>query len=311
VRIAFFGLPLAALLLLEDGHDVAFAAISRTDAVGLPRLRRRLGPDRIFVRSAAPVSRAPTTAGPDDGLYELLGRRLRDDPVDLVVSWFWTVKLAPSLVEAARMGGIGVHPSLLPRHRGPDPYFAAIDQGDPITGVTVHRIADEYDTGPILASEPLVVDPTWNAWQLARKLDRPSLRLLRQTVRRFAAGEPVVEVAQDEQVASWAASPSPQDCALTWAWSNERLLRRIRALSPAPGAFTEVHGRIVTVLRAEATDRFPKALEPGEAAVVDEAAVVRTGDGAIRLVEGECEGIHLDQRRLSRFVASPRELMLG
>ena len=108
--------------------------------------------------------------------------RVRALEPDLLVSWFWTTRLPMSLVGAARFGGIGVHPSLLPRHRGPDPTSWAIAAATPRPGVTVHRLEEDYDTGAILAQARLTIDPTWNAWNLARALDRPSLRLLRETV---------------------------------------------------------------------------------------------------------------------------------
>src|SRR5258706_8266037 len=156
VRIVFLGLPLAALLLSNDGHEIDFAVLSRDRWPGERRLARRLGPTRVHAK-------------PDLALDEV-ETRMRRSPPDLLVSWFWTTKLPASLVRAAPLGGIGVHPSLLPRHRGPDPYFAAIDQGDETTGVTGHRIDDEYDTGAILAASEVTVDARWNAWQLARRL---------------------------------------------------------------------------------------------------------------------------------------------
>ena len=119
-----------------------------------------------------------------------------------------------------------------------------------MTGVTVHRIGDEYDTGSILASQEVPIDEDWNAWQLARKLDRPSIALLRNTVAEFAAGKTPVESVQDEAQATWAPPPTLTDCALRWSWPTEQLLRRIRALAPAPGAFTEIDERVLTVLRA-------------------------------------------------------------
>jgi methionyl-tRNA formyltransferase len=215
------------------------------------------------------------------------------------------------LVKAARLGGIGVHPSLLPRHRGPDPYFAAIDQGDRVTGVTVHRIDEEYDTGPVLALREVVIGDDWTAWQLARHLDRPSLALLRETVARFAAGETIPEQKQDEARASWAPLPSLSQCALHWSWPTEKLLRRIRALSPSPGAFTEIHGRILTILSARQAEAFPRALEPGEAAVQGEAAVIRTCDGAIALLQGEMDGTVLDAGGLASLVARGAHLVIG
>lgn len=293
LRIVFFGLPLAALLLARDGHDVVLAAICRRDGLGLRRAQRQLGSARVLIR--------PTAADP--GLIE----RVRSEKPDLLVSWFWTTRLPMELVRAARLGGIGAHPSLLPRHRGPDPTYWAIASGDRETGVTVHRIEEDYDTGAILAQESLLIDPSWTAWQLAKALDRPSLRLLRATVSRIARGEPILELPQDPALATAAPFPDDDACALRWAWSTERVLRHVRALSPSPGAWTEIAGVPVTILRAAPAATFPAALEPGEGTTMDgELAVVRTADGAIALLEGEIEGRPARAADLARLFRPPR-----
>lgn len=240
-----------------------------------------------------------------------LVERVRALSVNLVVSWFWTQRLPMELVEAAPLGGIGVHPSLLPRHRGADPYFAAIDAGDEETGVTAHRIAADYDTGAILGQRALRIDPEWNAWQLARALDRPSLSLLRETVARYARGEAVPELPQEESLATRADAPTDEDCALRWAWPTARVLRRIRALSPLPGAFTEIDDSLVVVTRAHAASDFPRVLEPGEAAVVGDHAVVRTRDGAIALLEGSIDDVPADAAALSELIARARAKVIG
>jgi len=275
-RIVFFGLPLAALLLARDGHEIALACLSRRDAVGVRRARRVFGDERVLMK--------PRASDPK------LCERVRDLSPDLLVSWFWTTRLPMPLVRAARLGGIGAHPSLLPRHRGPDPTYWAIASGDAETGVTVHRIEEDYDTGDMLAQESLAIDPRWSAWELARALDRPSLRLLRATVMRFSRGEQVPAIPQDPALATEAPFPSDEACAIRWAWPTERVLRHIRALAPAPGAWTEVKGAVVTITRAASAPRFPKALEPGEGATHEGRALVRTGDGAVFLLEGEIDG---------------------
>lgn len=275
LRIAFFGLPLAALLLARDGHDVALAALSRTDAVGLRRARRVFG-DRLLIK---PGVRDPA----------LLARVEALRP-DLLVSWFWTTRLPMPLVRAARLGGVGAHPSLLPRHRGPDPTYWAIASGDEETGVTVHRIEAEYDTGDVLAQERLRIDPAWNAWLLARALDRPSLRLLRATVARFARGEQVTALPQDAARATLAPAPDDAMCAVRWGEPTEAILRQVRALAPSPGAWTEVEGKLLTILRAAPARSVPRVLSPGEGAVVGDEVVVRTGDGALALLEAEIDG---------------------
>ena len=270
MRIAFFGLPMAALALLRAGHEVALAAISRRDAPGTRRLRKAIGDDRVWVQ-------------PKIGIAFLA--RVRAASPDLVVSWFWTKKLPMDVVGAAHRGGFGVHPSLLPRWRGPDPYFWTIDAGDAETGVTAHRIDAEYDTGAILGRKTLAVDPGWDAWQLARALDPPSLQLMLETIDAFARQGSPIEAAQDERAAT--SAPAPDDAMLEIDWKRpaDAILRRIRAAAPYPGAWTFVGDEALVVTRAEATDR-PRGLEPGEGAVVDGRAVVAASSGGVALLRG-------------------------
>jgi len=272
LRIAFLGLPLAALLLARDGHEVVYAGV--LPERGLRRLVRRVGAPRVHQTPDLET---------DAALADLERSR-----AELLVSWFWPRRIPPAVLALATP--IGVHPSLLPKLRGPDPYFWTIDAGDTTTGVTAHLLESEYDTGPILGQRTLAVDPRWNSWRLARALDRPSLALLRQTVRAYAEGKPPTPRVQDESQATAAPKPGEDELALRWAWSAERIERRIRAAAPWPGAWTEIGDEVVVVVGARATLDYPRALAPGEAAVRrDGIAVVRAGDGALELLEGRAE----------------------
>lgn len=295
LRIVFFGLPLAALLLARDGHQIELCAVCRKDAIGVRRATRSFGKNRMLMR---PRANDPA-----------LRKRVQAIAPDLVVSWFWTTRLPMDIVDAARLGGIGVHPSLLPRHRGPDPTTWAILSGDEVTGVSVHRIAAEYDTGAVLEQETLPIDPTWNAWNLAKALDRPSLRSLRRTVMRFAQGEPVPEKQQDERLATEAPFLDDDGCAIRWSWPTDRILRFIRALAPAPGASTEINGSVVHVLEARRVDRFPSALEPGEGYADAGRVVIRTGDGAIALLRAEIDGTEATIKDLLQLFFSDDPLL--
>jgi methionyl-tRNA formyltransferase len=272
-RIAYFGLPVGALLLAADGHAIVYAGACRR-APGLRRLSTRVAPGRTFLK-------------PEPGADRVLAR-VRAGAPDLVVSWFWTTKLPAALLALAP--SVGVHPSLLPRHRGPDPYFWAIDADDEETGVTAHGLDADYDTGPILGQRRLRIDPSWNAWQLARALDRPSLRLLRDVVGAFAEGHAPAPVPQDDRAATLAPEPSDADLAIAWSWPAARIARRVRAAAPWPGAWTEIGQRVVTLVHVRPTNDFPRALEPAEAAVrADGIAVVRAGDAALELLSGRGE----------------------
>jgi methionyl-tRNA formyltransferase len=284
VRIAFFGLPLAALLLRHDGHDVVYAGICRRGALGTRRLRRRIGPERVHV---LPDTQDPALPG-----------RLRALGPDLLVSWFWVKNLPPVIRAVAPLGTVGVHPSLLPRHRGPDPYFWTLASGDAVAGVTAHRLDDAYDTGAMLGQREISVQPTWNSWTLAKALDRPSLALLRQTCAAFAKGTPPRETPQDERQATLAPSPSDEELEIDWDQPTEQVLARIRAAAPWPGAYTFLGDEAVVITRAEPASKVLAALSPGEGAVTQShghtRAVVRTQDGAVALLEGRIDDDEAD-----------------
>jgi methionyl-tRNA formyltransferase len=303
LKIAFFGLPLAACLLREDGHEVQLAVLAPVDgAPGRRRLTRKIGAGRVV--HAAEVG---------DALDSFVEQRLSALRPDLLVSWFWTRKLPARWLKAARHGGIGVHPSLLPRHRGPDPYFWAIDSGDSISGVTLHQLSPEYDDGPILLQAELPIEGR-NAWQLARALDRPSLRILRAGVGRMAEGAPLRGTPQNPDQATWAPLPEDSLLRMTWSWPSERVLRRIRALSPVPGLALELGGVELFVTAAEVAAEFPRALHPGEAGVGEPPAraLIRTGDGAIAVTRAilaesaKAPGAELDARAIAELVAASR-----
>ncbi len=282
-RIAFFGLPLAACLLAQDGHELCLAVLSPVAGPGRRRLGRLLPPQvpLVDLLESADSDFIPPTPTP-----EALTRLLERARPDLLVSWFWTRRLTAEQLAVPPLGGIGAHPSLLPRHRGPNPFFAAIDAGDPETGVTIHRLTEAYDEGNLIDREVIEVG-TSDAWHLARRLDRPSLRLLRRTVGRIAAGERVSDTPQDPSEVSWAPEPTGELLRADWRWTTERVLRRVRALSPVPGLALEISGLAFFVLAADVTDDYPRALVPGESAIASGSVVVRTGDGAVRILRAQ------------------------
>jgi methionyl-tRNA formyltransferase len=280
LRVAYFGLPLGACLLTHDGHELALAVLPPVDAPGRRRLARRSPSTRIM---AAAAGLGTTDESGAFGARVLAA--LEHAAPDLLVSWFWTRRLPATWLACARFGGIGVHPSLLPRHRGPNPYYAAIDAGDLETGVTVHTLTPEYDEGDILLARSLAVGER-DSWQLARALDRPSLALLREAVARYAREEPPTPRAQSAEGVTWAPEPDGDALHVEWNWPTARVLQRIRALAPVPGLGLEVEGLELFVTRAVDAAVYPSALEPGEAAVYGEPPrlVLRTGDGAISVL---------------------------
>ena len=275
MKIAFFGLPLAALLLARDGHEIVWAGVCRKAAIGTRRLRR-------VARDVEIVPDANSVA---------VRERVRNAGPELIVSWFWTKRLPRQVLALPPLGAFGVHPSLLPRHRGPDPYFWAIRRGDAVSGVTAHVLDDAYDTGAVLARRELAIDPSWSAWTLAKRLDRPSLALMREVARAFASGHALTPMVQDEAHATLAPAPTDDELAIDWRESAADVVALVRAAAPWPGATFTLGEEVLVLEEARVTAVFPRALEPGEAAVrADGAAVVRAGDHAIELLRGRDGG---------------------
>jgi methionyl-tRNA formyltransferase len=276
VRILYLGLPLGALHLGRAGFWPDLACIGHPDAAGMRRLRRVLGPRRAL----------------------LLGRPDLDDPAvqetlaaarpDVLLSFFWPRRIPAAVLALPARGAFGTHPSLLPRWRGPDPYFWTIARGDVETGVTLHRLAGDYDTGPIVAQRTLAVPDGIDAWRLARRLDRPALQLLAECASRLARGEPLAGTPQDDALATWAPAPSAQELAIDWHRPAGEIVRLVRAAAPFPGATALLPEGLVRVVEARvAREPPPRALEPAEAWQTPEGLAVRAADLGVLLVRTE------------------------
>jgi methionyl-tRNA formyltransferase len=273
MRVLYLGLPLGAAVLARHGFAPDVACIWHLDAPGLRRLRT------LAARPGRLVLGRPDLDAAD------LQYALRTAAPDLILSWFWPRRIPAEVLALAPRGAFGVHPSLLPRWRGPDPYFWAIRSGDAETGVTLHRLEPEYDTGAIVAQRTVAIDDDDDAWTLARRLDRPSLALLVDCAQRLSRGEALPGTPQDESLATPAPQPGETDLAISFRAPAHEVVRLVRAASPAPGATCLLGETLVTVMQARiAAGRIPRVLEPGEAWVDEDGALaVRTPDGGVVL----------------------------
>jgi methionyl-tRNA formyltransferase len=213
---------------------------------------------------------------------------LAETEPDLIVSWFWTQRIPSTVVALAAKGGVNVHPSLLPRHRGPDPYFWTIMSGDRETGVTAHWITSQYDAGDVVLQRRMAVPETCNAGQLSRVLDRLSLEVLRDTLAAIAVND-APAVPQNAALATLAPRPADEECEIVWDAPVDEVLRRVRACAPDPGAFTGFGNETVVVLRAKEASVSLRGLNAGDIVRTSEGVSVACRGGAVVLVEVQRE----------------------
>ena len=196
--------------------------------------------------------------------------------------------LPAAVLDAPRLGSFNLHASLLPRWRGAAPIQRAIMAGDAQSGVQVMRMTEGLDEGPVLAGAILDIGPLETAGTLHDRMMAAGADLLVTTLADIAAGR-AVETPQADDGATYAKKIRTKEARLDWTRSAVDLDRKIRGLSPFPGAWFELpsdKGPVrVKALLSRAEDG---AGEPGE--VLDEALLVATGAGAVRLLRVQREG---------------------
>jgi len=191
-----------------------------------------------------------------------------------------------SFLDIFPRGGINLHPSLLPRYRGPSPIAAAILAGDAESGVTVQRMALEFDTGDILAQERVSLRGEETAGSLTEQLARLGAELLAAVVAAEAEGRPVPARPQRAEEASYCHPLRAEDGAVDWAEPASLIERKVRAYDPWPRARTRLGPVSLLLLK---THVYPGTLDdaaraaPGDVVAADgtHGLLVRTGRGIL------------------------------
>lgn len=181
-------------------------------------------------------------------------KRLRSLSPDLLVVVAYGQIIPRSVLEIPRLGAVNVHASLLPRHRGAAPVAGAILAGDHETGVTIMRMDEQLDHGPILAVRATPIEDREDAAQLTSRLAEMGAKLLVEALANF---DQLPVVGQDHSRATTAPRLKKQDGELVWEMGAEEIDRRVRALQPWPGAtLPTARGRVKVLSGHVEGDRY-------------------------------------------------------
>jgi methionyl-tRNA formyltransferase len=245
-------------------------------------------PDRPRGRSGRPQAPAVKEAASILGLTvaqptdrsELMDLMTAHGPFEVGVVAAFGMLLPPSALALPRMGMINVHFSLLPRWRGAAPVVAAISAGDQETGVSLMKMDEGLDTGPVIAATPVVIGGEETGGALAGRLAVVGAELLATHLGGWLAGA-IPAVAQDPSRATIAPSLKPKDRILDLGMSADKAARRVRALSPKPGAVLHLDGLPHQILAAEPVQI---RMEPGEVRPANGGLLVGLASGGLRLL---------------------------
>jgi len=280
VRVVFFGTPEFAVpsleALLGEGFDVV-AVVTQPDK---PQGRSRSTAVPPPVKTAAEAEDVPVLQPerPSDPAFVERLRALAPD-VGVVVAYGHILK--PDLLALPRHGMINVHPSLLPELRGAAPVEWAILNGLEQTGVTIMRMDEGLDSGPILLQIPHDIDPEMTGGELSEHLSELGAQALVEALALFETNglEPHP---QQQARATYAPKLTRETAHIRWADPAERVARLIRALDPRPGAWTELDGREIKLFGARVVEGQGT---PGAIRTTDDGLRITTGRGAVQVEE--------------------------
>ncbi|MBP0463692.1 methionyl-tRNA formyltransferase [Roseomonas sp. PWR1] len=301
MRLAFMGSPDFAVPALralhEAGHEIAAVYCQPPRPAGRGQRETPCPVHRAALELGLPV-RTPARLKRDAAEHESFAAL----NLDAAVVAAYGLILPRAMLDAPRRGCLNIHASLLPRWRGAAPIHAAILAGDAQTGITIMRMEEGLDTGPMLLEQAIPIGPDATVQALHDALAAMGARLILR-----ALEEDPPAIPQPEDGATYAPKLTKQDGRLDWAQAAAALERRVRALNPWPGTFFEHGGEQVRVLaaRVEAGTGAPGTL-------LDDAALVACGAGALRLLRLQRPGrAALDATEFLRGFALPRGAVLG
>jgi methionyl-tRNA formyltransferase len=178
-----------------------------------------------------------------------------------------------------------VHTSLLPRYRGAAPIQWAILNGDPETGVTIMKMDEGMDTGPILAMETTAINETDTAQTLHDRLAAIGANLLVKTIPAYIAGT-ILSHPQPAEGVVMAPKIKKSDGEIDWSQSAVAIWNRVRGLVPWPGAYTHLPTEPRTVIKIWLAEFASPSGSPGEILEAGQSGIlVACGSGSLRILE--------------------------
>jgi methionyl-tRNA formyltransferase len=282
LSLAFFGTADFAVPTLEAlgtaGHEIA--------AVYCQPPRRAGRGHRL---QASPVQRAAEAGGwpvrtPSKLKSESEAAAFQALRLDAAVVAAYGLILPPAFLSAPRLGCFNVHASLLPRWRGAAPIHRAILAGDRETGISIMKMDEGLDSGPVYRQEALPIAPDMTAAGLHDRLAALGAQLMLEVLARFAVGENVPAKPQPADGVTYAAKLEKHEGRLDWRRPASELERRVRAFTPWPGAWFEIEAETIKVLRAAVRGDTgePGEVLPGHG---DGSMTIACGEGSLGLLE--------------------------
>jgi methionyl-tRNA formyltransferase len=284
VKILFAGTPdiaVSSLKALADPGRVTAVLTNPDEPVG-----------RHKVMTPPPVKQAALEWGlpvfQPESLTESLVPSIKDSGADLLVCFAYGKIFPGWFLDLFPLGGINIHPSLLPRYRGPSPLTAAILAGDTVTGISIQTLSPKMDCGDILLQREFPLEGNETTGSLTEKVARMVPDLLLDVVGSLKRGT-VRPVHQNNGDATYCRLVKKEDGLINWLDPAEKIQRQFRAFTPWPGIHTTFGNQKLSLLSCVAADSAgaEEGNTPGLVTGVDKqkGILIQTGQGLLAVTE--------------------------
>lgn len=288
MRIVFFGtsaFAVPSLARLAQVHSIP-AVITRPDS---PQGRRlAMGPSAVKVKALQLGLEVRSIEEMPSADIPCILRGYNAD-LFVVVAYGWI--LPREVLSAPVFYSIGLHASLLPRHRGASPINQALIAADEYSGVTVFKLAEKMDAGDIIMQEKITILDSDNAWTLSEKLSEAGADLLLKAIELIERRQESF-IKQSDSYATFTSLLKKEDGAIEWRKSAFEIHNKVRGFYGWPGAFAVLKGRKIKIWAAEVTViDAQRHGQPGEIlAAAPDGLTVLCGLGVLRIKELQEEG---------------------
>jgi len=180
--------------------------------------------------------------------------KISDLKPDLIITAAYGQIIPKDILNTPKFNSLNLHPSLLPKYRGPSPIQTAILNNDKTTGITIMLMDEKLDHGPIISQVKIKINNYDNYQTLEKKLSQEAATLLIKTLPQYFQDQ-IKPKPQEEKKASYTKILTRQDGKINWQQTAQEIEKKIRAFYPWPGTWTELNGKRIKILKAKITNQ--------------------------------------------------------
>ena len=290
LKIIFAGTPefsVPTLIALNTDYSKVIHVLTQPDKKSGRGMKNSYSPvKKTALRLNIPILQPISLK--DNDVFEIL----EASNADILIVAAYGLIIPSNILALFPMGCYNVHASLLPRWRGAAPIHRAIEAGDKATGVTIMKVVEKLDAGPMIISKSIDLDKNITTGEVTKNLANIGAILMKQIVSSIQKKETISIVEQRESLVTYAGKINKSEARLNMCHAPEVIVRKINSLNPYPGAAIIFRDKILKIWKADIIKNKDKNIQMsiGELYTYNEELILKLENGVIKIIELQPEG---------------------